>query len=144
MQLGDREFTSEEVADLCGVTRVTVADWISRGRLAVRWTSGGHRRIPRASLAAFMLEQGDLLPRSVESPRALTLVLDHDGERRNALAALFGGSVDFEVESCEPGIDALLSIGARRPDVLAFATRIPGFDTPQFITAVRGIPLMAE
>lgn len=144
MTLGDREFTSEEVAEMCGVTRVTVADWITRGRLSVRWTTGGHRRIPRGSLAAFMREQGYSLPRSIDSARALTVVMHAHPVRQIELADVFDLPGEFDVERMVPGIDALLTIGAKRPDVLVFATRAPGFDTPQFIESLRLMPTMIE
>lgn len=141
MVLGDREFTSEEVAAMCGVTRVTVADWITRGRLAVRWTAGGHRRIPRESLATFMRTQGYAVPRAVDSSRALTLVMDSLPERLTQIAAVFDAPEQFDVECIAAGIDGLLTIGARGPDVLVFSTRMPGFDTHQLVEAIRRDPL---
>ena len=144
MELGDREFTSEEVGELCGVTRVTVADWINRGKLSVRWTTGGHRRIPRASLAGFMQAQGYLVPRSVASPRVLTAVIDSNDERRSRVSSVFAGSETFEVVQHVPGIDVLLAVGERRPDVLVFPSRMPGFDTAQFVDVVRRNASMAE
>ena len=140
MDLGDREFTSEEVAELCGVTRVTVADWIARGRLAVRWTSGGHRRIPRESLCGFMSQQGYAVPRMVQTARASVIVLDRDAERGRVIAAAFAPAAQFDVEVFAPGSAALVAIGSRRPDVVAFSTRVPGFDAPQLIDAVREHP----
>jgi excisionase family DNA binding protein len=137
MLLGDREFTSEEVATLCGVTRVTVADWIARGKIGVRWTSGGHRRIPRASLAEFMSKQGYALPRIVSNAGALVLAIDDESEWRERVRHLLEGTGVFQVETMQPGVDALLSIGVRCPDVLLIDTRMPGFDAPQLIESVR-------
>lgn len=144
MELGDREFTSEEVAALCGVTRVTVADWIARGKLSVRWTAGGHRRIPRASLAEFMARQGYAVPRIVENPRALVLLLDDELEWRGRVEADLERTGDMDVEALPPGMGALLSIGARAPDALLIDTRMPGFDTRQLFEAIRREPGLAE
>jgi excisionase family DNA binding protein len=144
MLLRDREFTSEVAAALCGVTRVTVADWIARGRLEVRWTAGGHRRIPRASLAEFMARQGYALPRIVQSPRALVLLLDDEVEHRARLSAMLEQTGDFDVEALRPGVDALIAIGARCPDALLISARMPGFDAFQLVEAARRQASLAE
>jgi len=137
MRLGDREFTSEEVALLCGVSRVTVGDWVERGSLEVRWTPGGHRRIPRASLAALMEKQGYSVPRIVASPRASVLVICGERHWRDSIAAHFDEPTEFDVERATPSIDAVLLVGERRPDVLVMGSRIPGFDSRQIIESVR-------
>jgi excisionase family DNA binding protein len=143
MLLGDREFTSEEVAALCGVTRVTVADWIARGKIGVRWTTGGHRRIPRASLAEFMAGQGYVLPRIVATQRALVVLVDDEVAWRDRLRVDLEASGDFDVAAVEPGIATLLDIAARRPDALLVDLRMPGFYSRQLIEAVRDEPALA-
>lgn len=144
MGLGDREFTSEEVAVLCGVTRVTVAEWITRGELSARWTTGGHRRIPRASLAEFMRRHGYAPPRSVATRRALVLLIDDEPEWRERLQHELEQTGDFDVRGFGHAVEALLAVGALRPDVLLVDTWMPGFDVRQLIEAVRRDPTMAE
>ena len=39
-------FTTTKLADLCGVTRFTVINWVKAGKLKAVSTMGGHRRIP--------------------------------------------------------------------------------------------------
>lgn len=144
MRLGDREFTSEEVASLCGVTRVTVADWIERGRLRVRWTAGGHRRIPRESLAEFMSAQGYQVPRVVGTQRVYVLVIDDEAEWRTQLRSELSTTGDFDVEALAPGVDALLALGEKRPDVLVIDSCMPGFDSRHLVEVVRSAPELSQ
>ena len=47
-------FTTHDIALMLNVTRVTVRNWIIKGRLAATTTPGGHRRISRQELTRFM------------------------------------------------------------------------------------------
>ena len=47
-------FTTHDIALMLNVTRVTVRNWIIKGRLAATATPGGHRRISRQELVRFM------------------------------------------------------------------------------------------
>ena len=51
-------FTTHDIAQMLNVTRVTVRNWIIKGRLAATTTPGGHRRINRKELTRFMEETG--------------------------------------------------------------------------------------
>ncbi|MBW2091859.1 MAG: helix-turn-helix domain-containing protein [Deltaproteobacteria bacterium] len=47
-------FTTHDIALMLNVTRVTVRNWIIKGRLSATTTPGGHRRISRQELIRFM------------------------------------------------------------------------------------------
>ena len=47
-------FTTHDIALMLNVTRVTVRNWIIKGRLDATTTPGGHRRISRQELVRFM------------------------------------------------------------------------------------------
>lgn len=51
-------FTTHDIALMLNVTRVTVRNWIIKGRLEATTTPGGHRRISRRELIRFMEENG--------------------------------------------------------------------------------------
>ena len=60
--LGEREFTTEEIAQICGVSRPAVVEWVTRGLLPARLTEGGHRRVARSTLAAFLGKRAPVFP----------------------------------------------------------------------------------
>ena len=45
---------------------------------------------------------------------------------------------DFEVETCAPGLEALLAIGEQRPDVVIVDLHMPGVDAPLLVEALSG------
>lgn len=51
-------FTTHDIAIMLNVTRVTVRNWIIKGRLEATTTPGGHRRISRKELIRFMEKNG--------------------------------------------------------------------------------------
>lgn len=58
-------FTTHDVAVMLNVTRVTVRNWIIKGKMAATSTPGGHRRISRDELLRY-LEKKDIDKRIIE------------------------------------------------------------------------------
>lgn len=50
----ERPLTSTQVADIFGVTAVTVGEWADSGKLRSFKTPGGHRRFRRADVDEFI------------------------------------------------------------------------------------------
>lgn len=50
----ERPLTSGQVADIFGVTSVTVGEWAESGKLRSFKTPGGHRRFRRADVEEFL------------------------------------------------------------------------------------------
>lgn len=132
--LGDREFTTEEIAQICGVSRPAVVDWITRGTLRARVTDGGHRRVARATLAEFLRAQSYRVPTSVARERPLVFVLDDEAIWRQSIETAL--EHDFEVVACAPGPEALLAIGEQRPDAVIVDLHMPGVDAPLLVEAL--------
>jgi excisionase family DNA binding protein len=103
--LADREFTTEEIARMCGVSRPAVVEWIRRGLLVSRTTEGGHRRVPRRDLALFLEAHGYALPRSVERRRPLVFLVDDERTFRGAVAEALGD--DYELRGFAFGPEVL-------------------------------------
>jgi excisionase family DNA binding protein len=47
-------FTTNDIAQICSVTRQTVINWIKGGKLKAVLTPGGHRRVSRGELVRFL------------------------------------------------------------------------------------------
>ena len=133
--LGEREFTTEEIAQMCGVSRPAVVEWIGRGLLPARLTEGGHRRVARAALATFLSQQGYKLPAEVARAKPLVVVIDDETIWRATLEShLVSG---YEVRTYPQGAEVLVAIGALRPDIIVLDTRMPGFDGYALLESLR-------
>lgn len=139
--LGEREFTTEEIARYCGVTRPAVVSWIAQSLLPARRTAGGHRRVLRPDLARFLQQQGYAVPPEVLRARPLLFAVEGDAAGAEALAGVF--AQDFEVHAGPASIDVLLELGAMRPDVLVAALPMAGLDGARLLLAVSRSPAMA-
>lgn len=131
--LGEREFTTEEVAGYCGVTRPAVVSWITQSLLPARKTPGGHRRVLRNDLARFLEHQGYEVPPEVARVRPLLFAVEGEALRIEVLAAVF--AQDFEVQTWPAGIELLLALGAHRPDVLVAALPMAALDGARLLLA---------
>jgi excisionase family DNA binding protein len=140
--LGEREFTTEEVARYCGVTRPAVVSWIAQSLLPARRTDGGHRRVLRPDLARFLEGQGYEVPPEVSRVRPLLFAVEGEPLSAEALAGAF--AQDFEVHAGPATLDALLSLGALRPDVLVVAIPMPVLDAARLLQAVARSPATVD
>ena len=132
--LGEREFTTEEIAQFCGVSRPAVVEWISRGLLSARLTEGGHRRVARPALATFLSAQGYRMPSEVSRERPLVFAIDDEPIWRATIESSL--EPDFAVETFAQGAEVLLACGAKRPDVVVLDLRMPGMDGSQLLEAL--------
>jgi excisionase family DNA binding protein len=136
----NRYHTTHEAARLLGVSLPTVVNWIKARRLRCHRTPGGHRRIAREDLAAFMLLQG--IPLGAEladaapDPRK-ALVVGDLGPAREGLAMQLARA-GWAVDLASPGFAAGAALARFRPHaVVLLATRPDGGETLAALRADR-------
>jgi len=115
-----RFYTTFEAAHLLGVSLPTVVNWIKGRRLKAHRTPGGHRRIAREELAAFMARHGMPLPPELDGVLQTgrkALVVGETGPAREAVTrdVARGG---FTVEQCAAGFIAGARAARFQPDVV--------------------------
>ncbi len=146
MDMERRYFTTYEAGQILGVSLPTVINWIKAGRLSAHRTPGGHRRIDRDVLAAFIRRHGLPMPPELmeegSAPRVLVLLGSAgapdpllDLVRRagfQAMAARGLLSIGFALGQSSP--DALLldlaSLGARATTLLDELRHRHGYRPP--------------
>jgi excisionase family DNA binding protein len=125
---GPRYLTTRQAASRLGVTVNAIKAWIREERLPALRTPGGHHRIAEGALAVFEahLAESSRLPTAVQ-PRILMAA--EDPALLVALKDAIGQVLpDVLVTTVTDGYDALLEIGAFRPDVLVLDLRLPRLD----------------
>jgi excisionase family DNA binding protein len=115
-----RFYTTYEAAHLLGVSLPTVVNWIKGRRLKAHRTPGGHRRIAREELAAFMARHGMPLPPelegAVEKGRRAIVVGSAGGLREGLVREVLRGG--FAVQQCDAGFAAGVVASRFQPDVV--------------------------
>jgi excisionase family DNA binding protein len=120
--------TSLEVAKLIDTSRTTVQRWIDAGQLKAFRTVGNHRRVKPDDLFAFLKRQGMPIPSGLQR-KVRVLVIDDESRYLKALKAVIErADKRFEVEIAEDGLDGLLTVGARHPDIVLLDAMMPGWD----------------
>ncbi len=133
-----RFFSSTEVGALIGADSSSINRWIDAGQLRGFRTPGGHRRVQARDLLAFLRERDIPVPDELRDGRRSLLLLDASEPALRALRkALLRAREDLEIETCTSGLDALILLGARRPDVLLLDVQLPGVDPAELCRRVK-------
>jgi excisionase family DNA binding protein len=130
-------FTTHEAARLLNVSLPTVVNWIKARRLRCHRTPGGHRRIARAELAAFMRMHGmPLPPELADAAPGLrrALVVGDLGPAREGTARQLAQAW-WAVEVASPGFPAGAALARFSPDVVVLLAE--GRDGGETLRALR-------
>ncbi len=122
-------YTTFEISQICQVNPTTVQNWVKEGKLKAFVTPGGHRRIQREDLLAFLKEFGMPVPEELAGRPPLIMVVDDEADVVEMLTSLLkSGDDPVEVVSAQGGVEALLMIGDRKPDLLILDIKMPDMD----------------
>lgn len=128
-------YTTFEAARLLSVSLPTVVNWIKARKLRAHRTPGGHRRISREDLAAFIVRHGMPLPVELAGAvpgRRKALVVAAAGPAREGLVRQLVAA-GYAVEQASPGFAAGAAAARFGPDVLVVQP-----EGPEGGDAVRG------
>lgn len=122
-------YTTFEISALCEVNPTTVQNWVKEKKLRAYATPGGHRRIRHEDLVSFLKRFGMPLPPELGQQRALVLIVDDEKEVREVIQAMMESwDEGLEVVGEPGGVEALLFIGERKPDLAVLDIMMPGMN----------------
>lgn len=124
-------FTTGQIAKICGVSIATVQKWIDAGEIdSYRLPlTASERRVPRVSLLSFMKKYGVPTDEIEAGQRFRVLVVDSDAAVRKQVESVWSGEEPSpEIMSLEDGSQALLEIGAFKPNVIVMDIHTPGLE----------------
>lgn len=125
--MNDETVSTREAAAILGVCVRTVQLWVENGRLQAWKTPGGHRRISRKSV------ENELSSRVTKRRDSVSdfdvLIVEDERIQRKAFQNKIA-SIDREmsVRMAENGVEGLIKIGERLPQVLITDLLMPGLD----------------
>src|SRR5262245_12962452 len=121
-------YTTHEVSRLLHVNPRSVINWIEQNLLPSYRTPGGHRRIRRDDLLAFLRKHQIPMPASLIEGKFHILIVDDEENSVGLLNTFFKRQNAYDVSSASDGITALIEVGRVKPDLLILDIKIPGVD----------------
>jgi excisionase family DNA binding protein len=128
-------FTVNQVSELLQVSPQTIVNWIEGGRLPAYKTPGGHRRIKKSDLEAFVKQHEmpvfGLLSDPDEEGKKMKKILVVDDDQvivETLTAGLEEDPHEYEVITAADGFEAGLQVSHFRPDLLILDIMMPDID----------------
>src|SRR5579883_278228 len=121
-------YTTHEVSRLLQVNPRSVINWIEQSLLPSYRTPGGHRRIRRDDLLAFLRKHQIPTPESLVEGKFSVLIVDDEQEIVDIMKTFLQRQGGYELSSASDGISALIEVGRVKPDLLILDIMIPGVD----------------
>jgi excisionase family DNA binding protein len=134
--------TVYQAGKYCSVSPKTISNWIDEGHINAFRTVGGHRRIRKEDLDAFLRKQGMPVPSQVEEgDRKKILVIDDDRLIVETIVrSLEEEPHNYEIISAADGFEAGLQVSHFRPDLLILDIMMPDIDGYEVCRRVKGDP----
>jgi excisionase family DNA binding protein len=142
--------STKDAAALLGVSHRTVQLWVESGTLQAWKTAGGHRRITMVSVNKLVDERRSATgpatapAPAVAEPVKLMLVDDDRTLLRLYELEIAGWNLPLTVTKAQDGFEALMRIGAQRPDILVSDLSMPGMDGFRMIRSLRADAACAD
>lgn len=130
----------------CNVSPKTIINWIEAGHIKAYKTVGGHRRINRTDLVAFMEKQGIPIPKedSLEVKRKILVVDDDPIIVETIVQALEEDEFDYEVISASDGFEAGLQVNHFAPHLLILDIMMPDIKGYEVCKKIKENPETSE
>jgi excisionase family DNA binding protein len=126
----DALLTSHQVGALLQVNPSSVKKWVNEGRITAFRTPGGHRRIRVGDLVAFLDRHEMPIPAKLAGvTRPRLLVVDDDQVHlRSFERRLRPHKSRLELQMTDNGIDALVTVGSFKPNLIVLDVYMPELD----------------
>jgi len=142
---GEDVCSTREAADRLGVSLRTVQLWSEAGLLRAWKTPGGHRRILNVSIDELLQRRNGVGARRAPGGDFQVLIVEDEPDFRQLFELhLRSWGLPIHLTSVPSGFDALLQIGASRPDLLITDLRMPGIDGFEMLRALKASGAISE
>ena len=116
-------------------------NWVKEKKLKAYVTPGGHRRVRKEDLQAFMREFGMPIPPHVAETRPFVLIVDDEPEVLDMLKMILESQEEkLDIATAQSGVEALLLIGEKKPDLLILDIMLPGMNGIEVCTKLKSSP----
>jgi excisionase family DNA binding protein len=145
-------YTTTQAARIFGVSARTIQIWADSGMIEVTKTVGGHRRITAEEVKRLARQMGNNLSEQGDCWGVADLVADDDAvgimfiDNDSDLLKLYQMQISTwetpraKVYLAHDGYEAMLQIGANKPDVIIIDVSLPQLDTDRLVSVIRQKP----
>ncbi|HMK34957.1 MAG TPA: response regulator [Desulfomonilaceae bacterium] len=135
--------TVYQASKYCSVTPKTICNWVDEGHIKAFRTVGGHRRIRREDLEAFLRRMNIPFAAEVaEDERKRILVIDDDKLIVETIVrSLEEEPHDYEIISAADGFEAGLQVSHFKPDLMILDIMMPDIDGYEVCKRVKQDPM---
>jgi excisionase family DNA binding protein len=143
------QYSSFQIAKMLNVSRQAVNQWIDKGYIDSYRTPGGHRRVARRDLIAFLHSRNIPIPYELENSNssqqsksrepAFEIVMIDDDEDFLILVqqALDELIPNVRFRKYTNGLDGLIAIGAERPNLVLLDMRMPNLNGAEVVKRLK-------
>ena len=136
-----RIYSSRKVGKLLGADPSSVNRWIDSGKLKAYRTPGGHRRVPHENLMDFLSRCEMPMPDELKPDQVSVLLVDSDRQFMRSLRRSMSRSRrGLQVDTCASPHQALVFIGARRPQVVLWNLDLNPEEAADICASIKGTP----
>ena len=139
--MDDFSCTTHEAAEALGICVRTAQLWVEQGRLRAWKTHGGHRRILRESVNAQLRAREKECGVSLEGFDIL-IVEDEPIQKQLLQKKIASLGSEINVRTAYNGVEGLIKIGERQPNVLITDLLMPGLDGFHLLKTLVDSPLL--
>ena len=139
--MDDFSCTTREAAEALGICVRTAQLWVEQGRLRAWKTPGGHRRILRESVNAQLRAREKECGVSLEGFDIL-IVEDEPIQKQLLQKKIASLGSEINVRTAYNGVEGLIKIGERQPNVLITDLLMPGLDGFHLLKTLVDSPLL--
>jgi excisionase family DNA binding protein len=133
--------TTSEAGEYCHVHLETVKNWIRRGELPAYRTLGGHYRIKRTDLDAFMAKHNIAVAEEQEPVRKKILIVDDDPLVLTTLfSVLHVHDPTYEIATAVDGYEAGEMVISFKPELIILDLIMPGLDGFKVCKRIKSSP----
>ena len=134
--------TPAKVAEMLGVSPITVRSWVTKGWLKSVTTPGGHRRFLQADLEKFIRERSGSNKTEPKHPKIL-IVDDDEYFREYLFEAIHLIDPEMEIQQASDGFHAGMIMSTLMPDIIFLDYEMPGLNGDEVCRQIKANPLHA-